>query len=314
LSVRVHICAFNAGEYRSRLLALFPDLEITMSEEQGVLGEGIHSCEILLTFGPVLTDDAFSKNTALKWVQTLGTGVDGVIDRPGFPRTAVTTSMRGIHGPQMSELAFMLMLSLSRNFQRTLDNQAERNWQRWPPRVLYGKTIGIWGVGSIAEALAKRCKAFDMSVIGISGSSRNLANFDQMVGTDQTSDVLPGLDYLVLLAPYTPETEGMIGKAVFQTLNANAYFINLARGKVVDDDALLWALDTGEIAGAGLDVFAAEPLPGDSLFWSMQNVIVTPHTGGLSESYVDQAMPVIEHNFRAYLSGKTETMINLVQQ
>ena len=309
----VHICAFNANEYQARLLDLFPDLHISISEEHGVLEDGIQTCEVLLTFGPILTDEAFLKNTSLEWVQALGTGVDGVVDRPAFPRDVTVTSMRGLHGPQMSELAFMMMLAFSRDFRRTLNNQAERNWSRWPPKILYGKTVGIWGVGKIAEDLAKRCKAFDMTVAGITSSPRQLENFDLMVSREKASGVLKDLDYLVLLMPYTPGTEGMIGETVFRELKSSCYFINLARGKVVDDDALLNALDAGEIAGAGLDVFAEEPLPTNSPFWSREDVIVTPHMGGLSESYVDQAMPVIEQNFRAFLAGKPDGMINRVE-
>ena len=194
----------------------------------------------------------------------MGTGVDGIIDQPNISSDTMITSMRGIHGPQMSEMAFLLMLALNRRLQKIMDNQRNHNWERWPGLLLEAKTVGIWGVGCVADALAKRCKAFDMVVVGITRTPRTLENFDQIYHYTHISEVVKGLDYLVVLAPYTPKNEGMVNSDIFSTMKDSAFVINLARGKVVDDEALITALANGYIAGAGLDVFAKEPLQSSS--------------------------------------------------
>ena len=194
----------------------------------------------------------------------MGTGVDGIIDQPNISSDTMITSMRGIHGPQMSEMAFLLMLALNRRLQKIMDNQRNHNWERWPGLLLEAKTVGIWGVGCVADALAKRCKAFDMTVVGITRTPRMLKNFDQIYTYAVVLDAVKELDYLKVLAPYTPENEGMVNSDIFSTMKDSAFVINLARGKVVDDEALITALANGYIAGAGLDVFAKEPLQSSS--------------------------------------------------
>lgn len=311
---KVHICAFNADQYQDRLEALFPELNFTIGKERSDLGTGIEDCDILIAFGPMLNDQVFEANRNIRWVQALGTGVDGIADRDALAEDVLLSSMRGIHGPQMSEMAFLMMLSLNRKFARVLENQKSHTWARWPGEILELKTVGIWGVGLIAEALAKRCKAFDMTVVGITNMPRTLEHFDRMIARTDVIEGVKDLDYLVVLAPYTPENEGMVSAEVLAAMKPSAYLINLARGKVADDQAIIDAVTSGQIAGAGLDVFDEEPLPADSPFWDLPNVIVTPHMGGMSEAYVRQAMPVIEHNLRAYLENRPTDMINKVER
>ena len=308
----VHICAFNADEYSNHLEPNFPEVRFSVGESQKELGAGLDDCEVLLAFGAMLNDGVFRENKNLKWVQAMGTGVDGIIDQSNIPSDILITSMRGIHGPQMSELAFLLMLALNRKFKKILDNQTVHNWERWPGLILEAKTVGIWGVGCVAEALAKRCKAFEMIVVGITRTPRTLKNFDQIYAYTVVLEAVKELDYLIVLAPYTPENEGMVNSEIFSRMKDSAFVINLARGKVVDDEALISALTNGDIAGAGLDVFAKEPLQSSSPLWDFNNVIITPHIGGMSETYVRQAMPVIEHNLRAYLENDYGRMMNRV--
>jgi len=255
----------------------------------------------------------FARNKSLKWVQALGTGVDGIADRKDLADDVILTSMRGIHGPQMSEMAFMMMLALNRNFGRVLDNQKNKRWERRPPQVLEYKTIGILGVGLIAEVMAKRCQAFDMNVVGITGTPRDVPGFKEIRKKENLPQVVGDLDYLVVLSPMTPDNAKLVDEAVFKAMKKSAYLINLGRGGVVDDGALIDALKNDEIAGAGLDVFEQEPLPPDHPFWEMDNIIVTPHMAGMTETYVSQALPVIEANLKAYRDGEIENMVNLVR-
>jgi len=308
----VHISAFNSDKYQEQIAKLFPDLEITVSKGRD-RHEGTFNCDILIGFGLGFSDEIFQRNKNLKFVQALGTGVDGIDNRPDFDKSIPVASTRGIHGPQMSELAFMVMLALSRDFPQSLENQKNHLWDRWPPRVLYKKTVGLLGVGLIAEALASRCQAFDMHVVGISGTLREVEHIDEMRSRDDLLTAVSDLDFLIALVPLTPENRQVVNAEVLEAMKPSAYVINLARGGVIDDDALIEALKSGSIAGAALDAFEQEPLPEDHPFWDIENLIITPHMAGMSEAYVEQAMPIIETNLRAFIDGKPEDMVNKVE-
>ncbi len=302
-------------KYYSHLKAKFPEVEIKMVDHHSKVGPHIGSADILVTFGAHMADHVLKEGTNLKWVQALGTGVDGIIGEPSLRDNVLVTNMHGyIMADSMADAAFLSMLALSRNLPRALRNQARHSWERFPSRLLNGKTVGIFGVGMIAADLAPKCKAFGMTVVGITSKKRELAGFDQMVGRDDLEQALRQLDYLVLLVPYTPETRGIVSGRVFAAMKPTSYLINLARGGIVDEDALVQALKKGKIAGAALDVFATEPLPEDHPFWSMENVIVTPHLGGFHDEYADRALPTVEENVRKFLAGETQNMINVVRR
>jgi phosphoglycerate dehydrogenase-like enzyme len=206
------------------------------------------------------------------------------------------------------------MLSLARGLPRSLRQQAKRKWDRFPVRLLKGKTVGIFGVGTIAAELAPKCKALGMKVVGISSAARTVPGFDAMRGREELEQAVKDWDYFVLLTPFTPETKNIVDAKIFAAMKPSSFFVNLARGGVVDEDALLDALKNGKIAGAALDVFAREPLPEDSPFWDMENVIVTQHQGGFFDGYPGFALPVVEENMRKYLAGDLKGMINVVKR
>ena len=255
-----------------------------------------------------LIDDA----PRLRWIQALGTGTDGIIDLPSFRPDIAVTNIRGIHGATMSEAALVAMLALSRDLPRAVRAQDRHSWERWPSRLLDRATVGIFGIGAIAEALAPRCKALGMTVVGISSVKRTVAGFDRILARDELPDAVGDLDFLVVLTPYSAKTKNAIDEAVFAAMKPSAYIINLARGGVVDEGALVKALQQKRIAGAALDVFATEPLAADHPLWGMKNVIVTAHLGGLYDRYVDDAMPTIAHNLRCFLADDMKGMINVV--
>jgi phosphoglycerate dehydrogenase-like enzyme len=152
-----------------------------------------------------------------------------------------------------------------------------------------------------------------MNVIGITSKPRQVAGFDRVHSTGELLGVLPTLDYLVLLTPYSPATHHMIDAKVFAAMKPSSFLVNVARGGVVDEDALVEALRAGKIAGAGLDVFNQEPLPPDHPLWTFENVIITTHQGGFCDTYVDLAMPILEHNTRCFLAGDLKGMINVAR-
>jgi phosphoglycerate dehydrogenase-like enzyme len=261
-----------------------------------------------------MADHVLEKGAKLKWIQALGTGVDGIADRPALRDGVLVTNMHGLHGDSVPEAAIMLMLALARDLPRAMRNRNARKWERYPARLLKGKTAGIFGVGLIARSLAPKCKAFGMTVVGISSAPREMEGFDRMVNRYELSKAVRELDFLVLLTPYTPETHGIVNAGVLAAMKSSAVLVNLARGGIVDEGALVRALREKRIAGAALDVFAAEPLAADHPFWSMDNVIVTPHLGGFHDQYVEQALPTVEENLRKYLAGDVVGMINVVKR
>lgn len=268
--------------------------------------------DAIATFGSALSAPLLDAAVRLRWVHSFGTGVDGIVDHPHLRPDVVVTATRGIQGPAMSEMAFCMMLALSRNLPRNLKNQAASRWERWPAALLFRKKVGILGVGAIAQDLAPRCKAFGMLVTGISRTPRSLPGFDNMVDHDAVPSVLPELDYLVLTIPHTPKSDRMVDAEFLARMKPSAYLVNIARGGVVDEDALALALRQGRIAGAGLDVFGTEPLPAGSPFWQMDNVIVTAHQGGLSDTYAADAFPCLEYNLRAFRASRLDDMENRV--
>jgi D-2-hydroxyacid dehydrogenase (NADP+) len=301
-------------QYYSRLRAAFPQLTIHLVDHHSKVGPYIGSADILMTFGPMLTDRVVREAANLKWIQALGTGVDNLIDLPSLRSDVIITNIQGIHGASMSEATIMAMLALSRDFPRACRNQDRHLWERWPASLLDGKKLGILGVGVIAEALAPKCKALGMTVVGISSVQRKVVGFDRMYKRDELISAVRDLDYLVALTPYSPATHHIVDTSIFSAMKPTSYFINLARGGVVDEEALIKALEDGQIKGAALDVFNHEPLPEDHPFWSMKNVIVTPHLGGFYDGYADRALPVVEENVRRFLAGDTMNMMNIVRR
>ena len=302
------------NQYRDRLAARFPEVQVDMVDHHSKVDPYIEEAEILVTFGAHISDRVLEKGARLRWIQALGTGVDGIVDRPALREGVIVTNLRGLHGKSVSEAALAFMLALARNLPRAVRNQSLGRWERFQVTLLGGATVGIFGVGVIAEELAPRCKALGMTVIGLSSATRELPGFDEMVRRDELMNVLARLDYLVLLTPYTKETHHVIDAKVLAAMKPSAFVVNLARGGIVDEPALIDALRNRVIAGAGLDVFAEEPLPDGHPFYSMDNVIMTPHMAGFHVGYAADALPVVEENVRRYLAGDFEGMINVVKR
>jgi phosphoglycerate dehydrogenase-like enzyme len=302
------------ARYKAMLLERFPQLTINVVGHHNDVGPYIAGTDILLCFSPPMADHVVRDAPRLKWIQALGTGVDNIIDLPSLGKEVLVTNVRGIHGAPVSEATIAYMLSLARDLPRASVAHDKGQWERWPAALLAGKTVGILGVGLIAEYLAPICKALHMTVIGISGSPREAKGFDRMAHRDDFVKVVPELDFLVALAPLTAETRGIVGARVFAAMKPTAYLINVARGGVVDEPALIAALESGQIAGAALDVFAQEPLPASSPLWRTKNVTIFSHLGGYSQGYEDRAMPTIAGNMAKFLSGDLKSMINIVRK
>ena len=303
----------DAGDYKKDLEARFPEIPMyaVISEED--IRHHVEKMDILVTIFRV-SDELLKQAVNLKWIQALTTGVNYIINRPSLRKEVIVTSCRGIHGPQMSEMAFLLMLALNRNFPQVVRNQDQRIWERWPGKLLYQKKIGILGVGVIGEEIARKCKAFGMTVFGMDIVRREIDSVDFFYGPEDLPQVAKEVDYLILAAPSTPETLKIVGTKVLSSMKPTAFLINIARGELVDEEALIQALETGEIAGAALDALSTEPLPKEHPLWGTRNVIITPHVGGVSDNYREQVMPIIEENLRRFLRGERRNLINYIER
>jgi D-2-hydroxyacid dehydrogenase (NADP+) len=302
----------DAGQFEARARKDFPGLDLYASNDRSSIFAHLDGAEVLIGHHFQFDEEMLQRAHSLRWIQSLTTGTDAILQLAALRAEVTVTSTRGMHGPQMSELVFLQMLALLRDFPRMQRNQAAHRWDRWPQPLLAGKTVVIVGVGAIAEVLAPRCKAFGMTVLGISNSSRKPAGFDEILPRSELQRSAAAADFLVLIVPHSAQTENLIDAAVLSSMKPGAYLINVARGGVLDEEALRVALHERRLAGAALDVFRERPLPPDHPLWSEERIIITPHIGGMSDVYLDQAYPIVRHNLDRFLSGDMKGMKNIV--
>ncbi len=246
--------------------------------------------------------------TKLRWIQTLAAGVENCLAiakvRDGG---IVLTNMQRVNGPNISEHAMALILTLTRQINSYLAYQSEGKWDRRPRQKLMdldGHTMLVVGLGGIGTMIAERAHAFGVHVIATRNSGHAGPSFVDYVGVaDELPNLIGQADIVVNVTPLTPKTTGLFDAAMFARMKPSAYFINVGRGKSVVTDDLVAALNTGRIAGAGLDVVDPEPLPKDHPLWHARNVVITPHVAGNSELKLDRAWLVIRENLRRYVAG-----------
>jgi len=250
MPTKVLIIHFNAQQYRERLAKRFPMVELHAVEHGEDAEPVIAGIDVIMGLGHHIPPALIAKAKTLKWVQALTTGTE-TLTAPGvLPPDVLLTSTRGIHGPQMSELAFLNMIALARNFKKNLLNQSAAKWEQWGQPILEGKTIVIVGLGLLAEHLAERCKLFGMTVIGVSNGRADAPHFDEVHPRSELKKLAARADFLMLLVPYSQETHHLIDRSVIAAMKPTAFLINLARGGVLDEAALIEHLQTGKIAGA----------------------------------------------------------------
>lgn len=313
MTVNIAIIEEPDEHLAERLRDEVPGIIVNAGKTEAEILPHCAGANVLMGLAQSITPAMVTSAQGLQWIQALTTGVDPLKAMKELDPKIPITSGRGIHGPQMSELAFLYMLSFARDIRGVLHDQDTRHWERRPQRLLWNKTVVIVGVGVISEDLARCCKAFGMNVVGVS-SRGEAPHFDRMFPRERLKEAAGLADYLIAVVPLSPETRGLINGAVLDAMPRHGVFINIARGPVVDEDDLIDRLQRKVIAGAGLDTFVEEPLPASSPLWSMPNVIITPHIGGKSESYVDQIMPLLAHNIRAFRDGHMNDLRNLVER
>lgn len=297
---------------RDALTPRFPELSVYAFSREEEIGDLISQVHIL--FLVEISDDLIKRASNLKWIQAKTTGVEKIVTLPSLRKEVLITSTRGIHVSQMSEMAILLMLALNRNFPEHIRNQDRRIWKQWPGQLLRKKKVGILGVGAIGEGIARQCKAFNMEVLGIDIVTKQTNAIDRFYSPEELIGVVREVDYFVIVAPLTSRTKNMINARILSEMKPSSYLINLGRGEIVDEMALIQALNARKIAGAALDVFSTEPLPQDHPLWHTKHLIITPHVGGRSDVGLQQVLSVFEENLKRFLRGNPHEMINLVKR
>ncbi|HEX5591641.1 MAG TPA: D-2-hydroxyacid dehydrogenase [Candidatus Limnocylindrales bacterium] len=323
LSARV-----RAGDLEA-IRAAAPGARIVNLSVEGLADAPVEDVEVLLR--GFLSSEAFDRLVAraprLTWVHSATSGVERALTPIARERGLVVTNARGVFTRPIAEHVLMLILAISRRLPQLLELQRERTWQPLQGVELRELTIGVIGYGSIGRAVASLAGAFGARVIALrrnvggggatgsappapagAGDGDDPFPFeprpDRIVGPDGLHELLGAADFVVLAAPLTPETDGMIDDAAFAAMRPDAWIVNVARGRLIDERALLRALEEGSIGGAALDTFREEPLQSSSPFYDLPNVIVTPHTSWSSSRVLDRSVELFCDNLRRYAAGR----------
>jgi len=305
----------------AELQAASPGVTVVAAErDKSKLLEQVADADAI--FGTI-NPDLFHAAKKLKWVQIYSAGVE-TFRFPEFIHSDVTlTNGKIIQGPQISDHAFALLLDLTRDLYQIVPEKSkvEQEWARNRYAFqgehhfieLRGKTAVIVGVGGIGSQIALRAHAFGMKVIGVDPKDMPLnQNVSKMVPPDRLDSVLPEADVIFISAPDTPQSEGMIGPKQFDEMKKGAYFIAVSRGKLYNTDALVKAIDSRHLAGAGLDVTNPEPLPPGHPLWKFDNVLITPHVAGQSDDIEARRMELLTENIKRFAAG--EPLLNIVDK
>ena len=298
-----------------------PGYEVVRTRDQDRIAALLPRVEVAaVSFPRRLLPDAH----ALRWLQLWSAGADWLLEAD-LPDGLTVTSASGVHEASVPEHAFALLLALGRNLPQTIRAQDRKQWLRYRPDAtetdggtlgdadafsafdlfeLDGKTMLLLGTGAIGSRIGQIAQAFGMRVVGVRHDPSKAADgVDEMVGTDALAERLPEADVVMVTLPATPETRGLLDREHVARMKPTAVLVNVGRGEVVDEAALVDALQNGRLAGAGLDVFEEEPLPEGSPLWSMPNVIVSPHAAGRTPQYDRRALALFLDNLRRYESG-----------
>jgi D-2-hydroxyacid dehydrogenase (NADP+) len=293
--------------------------ELLRAELKGIPGsreklDGLLSTAEIV-YGLRLPKDLLRRAPSLKWVQLMAAGVDRYLDDEFRRLPVLLTNVSGIHAIAISELVVGEMLMFAKQIPACFQLKQARQWTHLSPVRLRSKTVGIVGLGNIGLEVARLSKAFGLKVLATRRSATGVGKaryVDVLLAPEYLPRLLAESDFVVLSLPLIPGTQRLIGEKELRSMKPTSFLINISRGQIVDEKALVRALEEKWIAGAGLDVFETEPLPADSRIWDLPNVIFTPHIAGAMEDYALEATRIFAENLGRYLTGKK--LLNLVDK
>jgi phosphoglycerate dehydrogenase-like enzyme len=305
----VHILHQDASAYRSEINRRCVDAQVEVLLSEAEFESRIGEIEVLLTAQcPV---EPLSKARKLRWIQITNAGVDFLSAAEGQLGQLTVTNARGIHGDLMSDYVFAVIGSHQWDMPGLWRDHVNREWHPRYVEPLHRKVMCVIGLGSIGARIAQRAKSTGMTVLGVRRRQGEPVNgVDEIISHSGIGDALARCDYLVIAVPSTGETRKLIDAPALACMQRSAYLINIARGDVVDEEALIDALERGTIAGAALDVCEQEPLPRTSPLWGLKNVLITPHISGNTAGYVSLVTHILIENLCRYVRG--QRLINQV--
>ncbi len=306
------LISFNLDqEYVERIRSCLPEIDVRRSSDPSVLLSEVRDTEVLLAGR--FSREMFAAAKRLKWIQAIAAGVDRFLFQEFVSSEVILTNARGVHPPQVSDHVLALILAFSRKLNRFMISQRERKWSRLVCEELEGKVLGIIGLGAIGKEISRKAKCFGMKVMAADKDTTvPPAAVDELLRPPALPKLLKRSDFVVLSVPLTQETAGLIGEPELDTMKKDAILINVSRGKIVQEQALVKALKEGKIGGAGLDTFEEEPLPPSSELWDFDNVIITPHVAGSTPRYWAKVCDIFCENLKRYTSG--QPLVNVIDK
>lgn len=278
--------------------------EVVVAEDHESRVRGIRDCDVLIG---IIDEDMLENAGQLRWMQSLSSGVDMFLFPAFVESDIILTSEKGLVGPHLADHAFGLLLGLTRSivWADRLRKWEKRFEMRLINRELSGMTAGLIGLGGTGLAIAERASAFGMNCLAIDPDvTTGPENVEILGGPDRLVDMASRSDVLFVCCPKTDETYGMVDAEVLNAMADGSYLINVTRGGIVDEAALMAAIDNGKLSGAGLDVVAEEPLPDDSPLWNYERILITPHTAGASQFRVGRIIDRICNNLQHLQNGE----------
>ena len=295
--------------------AVAADAELRCAPDLDALRDALPGAEVLLGWDFAAGDirHAYEHADRLRWIQWGGAGVDVVLFPALVESDVILTNVRGVFDRAMAEYTLGMILAFAKDFRRTDALQRERSWSHRMTEPVAGTRALVVGTGSIGRAIARALRGAGIEVEGVGRTSRDGdPDFNRVHDNEALDRELPSADWVVLVAPLTEQTRGMFDAARFAAMKSTARLFNVGRGALVDEPAMIDALERGAIAGAGLDVFATEPLPDSSPLWGMENVFLSPHMSGDYHGHREAMARVFVENFRRYRTG--EPLVNVVDK
>ncbi|NHX35774.1 MULTISPECIES: D-2-hydroxyacid dehydrogenase [Halolamina] len=301
LLLRQKIHGLSVDNYADAMRERLPDAEVAVAETPEQEHELITHARIVAGF--TIDDDLLDRaeNLELFACSFAGTGhlPMNALEEAGV----AVTNASGVHGPNISEYVIGALISLARDFPRAARQQEEHVWQSYGSRELQGSTVTVVGLGAIGQAVVERLEPFGVDTIGVRYTPEKGGPTDEVLGFDEIHDALRRTDAVVLACPLTDATRNLLDDEAFKTLPPHAHLVNVARGGVVDTDALVNALRSNDIDAAFLDVTDPEPLPADHPLWGFDNVRITPHNAGHSPEYFERLAAIVAANYEALQDG-----------
>lgn len=295
---------------RDRLQSAFPEHQFLQLASYDLVPDEIADTDVFI--GWSLRPEQFVAAKKLRWIHSPAAAVHQLMFPELIASDVIITNSSNVHGPVVAEHAIAVLLALAKRLPQAMHYQREKKWAQtllWNetprPREVSGATVVVVGVGGIGSAFIRHAKYFGMHVIAVRENvSKGKGEADEVVPLSAIDQVLPRADYILLSTPVTPATTGMINESRLNRMKRDAYLINVGRGPLIDELALLHALQERRISGAALDVFVEEPLPESSPLWSLDNLLITPHTAAVTERLWDRHYDLIVENLNRLLAGK----------